>query len=56
LNDQKFNSSDEIEEVITMTLDDLISDSVQSLFQNRMSRLASVIENRREYAHEEKGS
>jgi hypothetical protein len=52
LNDQEFNSSDEIEEVITMTLDDLISDSVQSLFQNRMSRLASVIENGREYAHE----
>jgi hypothetical protein len=45
LKDREFNSSDEIEEVITKARDELTFDEMQSTFHNWMSRLACVIEN-----------
>jgi hypothetical protein len=56
LGDQEFNSSDEIVEAIARIWDDPTFDNVQRVFQNRMSRLASVIENRGEYPNKQKGS
>jgi hypothetical protein len=50
--DQEFTSSDEIEEAIPKTSNDLTLDDVQSVSRNWMSRLAWVIENGGEYVHE----
>jgi hypothetical protein len=52
LKDQEFNSTNETEETITRIWDGLTSDNTQGVFQNSMSRLAWVIENRGEHAHE----
>jgi hypothetical protein len=49
LKDHEFHSSDEIEEAMTKVLDELTFDELQGVFQNWMSRLASVIENGGEY-------
>jgi hypothetical protein len=56
LKDQEFHSSNEIEETITRVWDDFSVDNVQSVFQNWMIRLAQVIENGGEYAHDYKRS
>jgi hypothetical protein len=40
LKDCEFNSSDEIEKVITKAWDELTFDEVQRVFHNLMSRLA----------------
>jgi hypothetical protein len=45
LKDREFNSSDEIEEVITKVWDELTFNEVQIVFHNWTSRLAWVIEN-----------
>jgi hypothetical protein len=49
LRDREFNSSDEIEGVITKVWDELTFDEVQIVFHNWMSGLAWVIENGGKY-------
>jgi hypothetical protein len=49
LKDREFNSSDEIEEVITEVWDEFTFDEVQSVFHNWMNRFTWLIENGGEY-------
>jgi hypothetical protein len=51
LKDREFNSSDEIEEAITITnvWNELTFNEWQSVFNNWVSRLAWVIKNEKEY-------
>jgi hypothetical protein len=50
--DRESTSSDEIEDVIPNTWNDLTFDDRESVFRNWMRRLTWVIENDGEYIHE----